>query len=45
MDRLLRSAPQLLVQPPEVVERRLSLLRAVLGLTPSPELERVRGLG
>lgn len=43
MDRLLRSAPQLLAQPPEVVERRLSLLRAVLGLTPSPELERVRG--
>ncbi|CAM9640263.1 unnamed protein product [Ectocarpus sp. 12 AP-2014] len=42
MDRVLRSAPQLLVQPLDVVEKRLAQLRAVLRLTPSPELERMR---
>ncbi|CAM9162240.1 unnamed protein product [Scytosiphon promiscuus] len=42
MDRMLRSAPHLLVQPSDVVERRLTHLREVLGLTPSPTLERMR---
>lgn len=42
---MLRSAPQLLVQPSDVVERRLAHLREVLGLTPSPTLERVRKNG
>lgn len=41
VDRLLRWAPCILVQPLDVVEKRLSLLREVLGLTPSPELEKV----
>lgn len=42
VDRLLRSAPHILVQPLDVVEKRLSLLRKVLGLSPSPELEKVK---
>lgn len=44
VDRLLRSAPYVLVQPLDVVEKRLSQLRKVLGLTQSPELEKVKGL-
>eukprot|EP00903_Cladosiphon_okamuranus_P014829 g13732.t1 len=42
VDRLLRSAPYVLIQPLDVVEKRLSHLRKVLGLTPSPELEKMR---
>lgn len=39
---MLRSAPYVLVQPLDVVEKRLWHLRKVLGLTPSPELEKVK---
>eukprot|EP00752_Nemacystus_decipiens_P014387 g12797.t1 len=42
VERLLRSAPYILVQPLDVVEKRLAHLRKVLGLTPSPELEKMR---
>lgn len=42
VDRVLRSAPHVLIQPLDVVEKRLSHLRKVLGLAPSPELEKVR---
>lgn len=41
MDRVLRSAPQLLVQQKGVACRRLAHLRQVLGLNASPEAEMV----
>lgn len=41
IDRVLRSAPQLLVQQKGVASRRLAHLRQVLGLNASPEAELV----
>lgn len=45
VDRLLRSSPQLLVQPAMMVQRRLTALRAVLNLPLTPQEEKVQGIG